>query len=118
MYCGQLSRYLSSAAEVRAEKERREPAQLKKENFDAPVILEFLNYLETHRGNQARTRNLSAYGKEFDRLKSLGWTTCCGIFVWKAANHRAEQYLSPDLVAAMSHFNMGLVFSTVTIPRG
>ena len=35
----------------------RGPAQLKIEDFDAPVILEFLKHLETQRGNHARTRN-------------------------------------------------------------
>ena len=62
---------------------------------------------------------LSDYGKEFDRLKSLGVDNMLLDFGMEPQRTiERAQYLPPDLIASMSHFNMGLVFSTVTIPRG
>ncbi len=62
---------------------------------------------------------LSAYGTEFARLKSLGVDSMLLDFgMEQQRTMERAQYLPPDLVAAMSHFNMGLVFSTITIPRG
>ena|SRR5580704_4785254 len=62
---------------------------------------------------------LSNYGKEFDRLKSLGVDSMLLDFGMEPQqNVERRQYLPPNLIAAMSHFYMGLVFSTLKIPRG
>ncbi len=37
---------------------RRTPSQLGIEDFDAPLVLDFLDHLEIDRGNSPRTRNL------------------------------------------------------------
>lgn len=39
------------------EQQRKSPEKLKPEDLDAPVVLAFLDHLERHRGNSARTRN-------------------------------------------------------------
>src|SRR5262249_53196655 len=36
----------------------REPAALQLSDLDAPIVLQFLDYLEHHRGNTVRSRNI------------------------------------------------------------
>ena len=62
---------------------------------------------------------LSEYVKEFERLKRLGVDNMLLDFGMEPQRTMERaQYLPPDLIASMSNFHMGLVFSTITIPRG
>jgi hypothetical protein len=62
---------------------------------------------------------LSKYDKEFARLKSMGVDNMLFDFGMEGqqAIERA-QYLPPELIAAMSRYHMGLIFSTVRLPSG
>ena len=55
-----------------AERTRRTPSALTLEDLDAPMVLDFLDHLETERGNSARTRNLRLTAiRSFMRYASL-----------------------------------------------
>jgi len=62
---------------------------------------------------------LSKNEKEFERLKKLGVDNMLfdSGLEGQQTIERA-QYLPPELLTAMSRFHMGLMFSTVRIPRG
>lgn len=58
----------------------RTPSALTLDDLDAPLILDFLNHLETARGNSARTRNLRLTAiRSFMRYASLREPTCLPI---------------------------------------
>ena len=62
---------------------------------------------------------LSENEREFARLKNLGVDNMLFDFGMEPQQTiERAQYLPPDLIAAMSRFHMGLVFSTVVIPKG
>ena len=55
-----------------AERTGRTPSALTLEDLDAPMVLDFLDHLETERGNSARTRNLRLTAiRSFMRYASL-----------------------------------------------
>ena len=55
-----------------AERTGRTPSALTHEDLDAPMVLDFLDHLETERGNSARTRNLRLTAiRSFMRYASL-----------------------------------------------
>ncbi len=57
--------------------------------------------------------------KEFERLKRFGVDNMLFDFGMEGQETiERAQYLPPELLAAMSRFHMGLVFSTVRIPKG
>jgi len=62
---------------------------------------------------------LADNAKEFERLKRFGVDNMLLDFGMEAQQTiERAQYLPPELLAAMSRFHMGLVFSTVRIPKG
>lgn len=59
------------------ERTGRSPAELRLDDLDAPLILDFLDHLEDQRGNSARTRNLRLTAiRSFMRHASLRDPTC------------------------------------------
>jgi hypothetical protein len=62
---------------------------------------------------------LSKYDKEFARLKSMGVDNMLLDFGMEGQQTiERAQYLPPELIAAMSRYYMGLIFSTVRLPSG
>ena len=62
---------------------------------------------------------LSQYEMEFARLKRMGVDNMLLDFGMEGQETiERAQYLPPELIVALSRYNMGLVFSTVRIPSG
>lgn len=87
---------------------KREPSELSLEDLDAPFIAEFLNYLESERGNGARTRNVRLSGiRSFFHYVSF-YEPSCGAFAQRVLSipmkryHRKQvEYLTDDEVMAL-----------------
>ena len=91
-----------------AERTGRTPSALTLADLDAPMVLDFLDHLETERGNSARTRNLRLTAmRSFMRYASLREPTllpvaqCVLAIPVKRFDRPVLGYLSRDEIAAI-----------------
>jgi len=96
-----LLRYAQQAA-------KRPPSALTLDDLDAPLVLAFLDHLEVHRGNSARTRNLRLTAiRSFMRYVSLREPTALPVaqrilaIPIKRFDRPALEFLSRDEVKAL-----------------
>ena len=86
-----------------AERTGRTPSALTLEDLDAPMVLDFLDHLETQRGNSPRTRNLRlAAIRSFMRYASLREPTLLASRALKSSC----RYVAPLIVRGTGRVNV------------